>query len=226
MTFSLTARCPDTGMFGMVISSSSPAVAARCVHLRAKAGAVASQNITDPALGQIGLDLLARGLSANEVREALVASTPFIAYRQLALVDAHGRVASHSGGNTLGIHAVHSGDGVIAAGNLLANDQVPAAMVESYQADAGKPFADRLLAALQAGLDQGGEAGPVRSAGLGVVRDVSWPIVDLRVDWSDQPIAALEEIWIVYRPQVEDYLARARNPSQAPGFGVAGESRT
>ena len=96
MTFSLTARCPDTGMFGMVISSSSPAVAARCVHLRAKVGAVASQNITDPALGQIGLDLLARGLSAREVCDALVASTPFIAYRQLVVVDARRRTTSSS----------------------------------------------------------------------------------------------------------------------------------
>src|ERR1700730_15462810 len=176
MTFSLTARCPDTGMFGMVISSSSPAVAARCVHLRANAGAVASQNVTDPALGQIGLDLLARGLGAHEVCAALVASTPFMAHRQLALVDASGDVASYSGSNTLGVHAVHSGEGVIAAGNLLAYDQVPAAMVRSSPDSDGKPFAARLLAALQAGLDQGGEAGPVHSAGLCVVRNVSWPI--------------------------------------------------
>jgi uncharacterized Ntn-hydrolase superfamily protein len=223
MTFSLTARCPDTGMFGMVISSSSPAVAARCVHLRAKAGVVASQNITDPALGQIGLDLLGRGLGAIEVRDALVASTPFIAYRQLTVIDALGRVASHSGSNTLGIHAIHPGDGVIAAGNLLANDQVPAAMVRGYQASAGKPFAGRLVAALQAGLDQGGEAGPVHSAGLCVVRDVSWPIVDLRVDWSDRPIEALAEAWTVYAPQVEDYVRRAKNPSEAPGYGIPGE---
>jgi uncharacterized Ntn-hydrolase superfamily protein len=225
MTFSLTARCPETGMFGMVISSSSPAVAARCVHLRAKAGAVASQNITDPALGQIGLDLLARGLGAPEVCAALVASTPFMAYRQLALVDASGRVASYSGRNTLGIHAVHSGEGVIAAGNLLSNDQVPAAMVQSYQDNASKPFATRLVAALRAGLDQGGEAGPVHSAGVCVVREVSWPIVDLRVDWSDRPIAALEEAWAVYQTQVEDYVRRARNPSAAPGFDVPGDSR-
>ena len=225
MTFSLTARCPDTGMFGMVISSSSPAVAARCVHLRARAGAIGSQNITDPALGQIGLDLLARGLGAREVCDALVASTPFIAYRQLTLVDASGHVASYSGSNTLGVHAVHSGEGVIAAGNLLSNDQVPAAMVRSYQDNAGKAFAARLLAALQAGLDQGGEAGPVRSAGLSIVRDVSWPIVDLRVDWSDRPIASLAEVWAVYEPQVEDYVRRARNPSAAPGFGVPGDSR-
>src|SRR5258707_9670058 len=96
MTFSLTARCPETGMLGMVISSSSPAVAARCVHVRASVGAVASQNITDPRLGQIGLDLLARGLSATEVSDALVASTPFIAYRQLAVVDAAGPTGSPS----------------------------------------------------------------------------------------------------------------------------------
>jgi uncharacterized Ntn-hydrolase superfamily protein len=225
MTFSLTARCTETGMFGMVISSSSPAVAARCVHLRAKVGAIASQNITDPALGQIGLDLLARGLDAHEVCNALIASTPFIAYRQLVLVDASGGVASYSGSNTLGIHAVHCGEGLIAAGNLLSNDQVPAAMVRSYQDNAGKPFATRLVAALRAGLDQGGEAGPVHSAGLCVVRDVSWPIVDLRVDWSDRPIAALEEVWAVYEPQVEDYVGRARNPSVAPGFGVPGDRR-
>src|ERR1700744_992931 len=107
MTFSLSARCPETGMFGMVISSSSPAVAARCVHLRAKVGAVASQNITDPALGQIGLDLLARGLSAKEVRDALVASTPFSAYRQLVVIDGQGRTTAFSGANTLGIHGSH-----------------------------------------------------------------------------------------------------------------------
>jgi uncharacterized Ntn-hydrolase superfamily protein len=225
MTFSLTARCAETGMFGTVISSSSPAVAARCVHLRAKAGAVSSQNITDPALGQIGLDLLARGLAAQDVCDALVASTPFIAYRQLALVDASGRVASYSGSNTLGVHAVHAGEGVIAAGNLLANDQVPAAMVRSYQDNAGKSFATRLIAALRAGLDQGGEAGPVHSAGLCVVRDVSWPIIDLRVDWSDSPIAGLGEVWAVYAPQVEDYVARAKNPSAAPGYGVPGDRR-
>ena len=224
MTFSLSARCPDTGMLGMVISSSSPAVAARCVHVRADVGAVASQNITDPELGQIGLDLLARGLGATAVRDALVASGRFIAYRQLAIVDTAGRTAFYSGSGTLGVHATCSGDGAIAAGNLLANEQVPTAMIEAYRASRGAPFAERLLAALQAGLDQGGEAGPVRSAGLCVVRDVSWPIVDLRVDWHDHPIAALHDLWAVYQPQVEDYVRRARLPSEAPGFGVAGET--
>jgi uncharacterized Ntn-hydrolase superfamily protein len=225
MTFSLSAHCPDTGMLGMVISSSSPAVAARCVHVRADVGAVASQNITDPELGQIGLDLLALGLSATAVRDALVASGRFVSYRQLAIVDTSGRTASYSGSGTLGIHATYSGEGAIAAGNLLANEQVPTAMVEAYHAARSAPFPERLLSALNAGLDKGGEAGPVRSAGLYVVRDVSWPIVDLRVDWHDRPIAALLDLWGVYKPQVEDYVRRARNPSEAPGFGVAGETK-
>jgi uncharacterized Ntn-hydrolase superfamily protein len=223
MTFSLSAHCPETGMLGMVISSSSPAVAARCVHVRADVGVVASQNITDPELGQIGLDLLARGLAATAVRDALVASGRFIAYRQLAIVDTAGHTASYSGSGTLGIHATYSGDGAIAAGNLLANEQVPTAMIEAYQAARNAPFPERLLAALKAGLNQGGEAGPVHSAALHVVRDVSWPIVDLRVDGHDDPVVALHDLWAVYKPQVEDYVRRARNPSEAPGFGVAGE---
>jgi uncharacterized Ntn-hydrolase superfamily protein len=225
MTFSLTARCPETGMFGMVISSSSPAVAARCVHARANIGAVASQNITDPALGQIGLDLLARGLVAIEVRDALVASTRFIAYRQLAIVDAMGQTAAYSGSGTLGIHATSIGDGAVAAGNLLANEEVPAAMMAGFQAASGARFAERLLSALRAGLDHGGEAGPVHSAGLYVVREMSWPIIDLRVDWSDRPIAALDELWAVYKPQIEDYVQRAKQPTDAPDFGVAGETQ-
>jgi uncharacterized Ntn-hydrolase superfamily protein len=223
MTFSITARCPQTNSFGMAIASSSPAVAARCVHLRSGVGGVASQNITDPALGQIALDLLAGGLGAEEVRSALVASSRYIAYRQLAIVDAKGQTASYSGSGTLGTHAISTGDQAIAAGNLLANDDVPPAMIAAYQATSGA-LAERLLAGLKAGLERGGEAGPVRSAGLCVVREVSWPIVDLRVDWSETPIADLQAVWAVYAPQIEDYIARAQRPGDAPGFGVAGEA--
>jgi uncharacterized Ntn-hydrolase superfamily protein len=223
MTFSLTARCLETGMFGIAISSSSPAVAARCVHARPAVGAIASQNITDPRLGQIGLDLLARGCNAQEVRAALIASSRFIAYRQFAIVDGAGGTACYSGNGTLGIHATCTGEGTVAAGNLLANEHVPAAMIAAYQATSGT-LMERLLSGLEAGLDQGGEAGPVQSAGLYVVRDVSWPIVDLRVDWSDHPIAALHELWAVYAPQIEDYVQRARQPGDAPGFGVPGEA--
>jgi uncharacterized Ntn-hydrolase superfamily protein len=222
MTFSITARCPETGMFGIAISSSSPAVAARCVHARAGVGAMASQNVTDPELGQMGLDLLARGRTAREVCAALVASTAFIGYRQLAIVDRAGGTAAHSGDHALGIHATAEGEGAVTAGNLLANPDVPAVMLAAFEGGSGF-FPERLLAALAAGLTAGGEAGPVHSAGLYVVREVSWPIVDLRVDWSDAPIADLARLWSLYAPQLEDYIRRARVPSEAPSFGVTGD---
>jgi uncharacterized Ntn-hydrolase superfamily protein len=222
MTFSICARCPDTGMFGIAISSSSPAVAARCAHARARAGVIASQNITDPNLGLAGLVLLEGDASAERVMADLIASTPYAEYRQLAIVDRQGRTAGFSGDGALGIHGIAEGSGCIAAGNLLANPAVPQAMVDAYTAASGA-FPARLLMALNAGLVAGGEAGPVFSAGLKVVRDVRWPIVDLRVDWAESPIAELAKIWTVYAPQMEAYVSRATDPSVAPSFGVPGD---
>lgn len=224
MTFSVAARCAETGLFGVAISSSSPAVAARCAHARGGVGAVASQNITDPSLGPIGLDLMEGGLDAAAALERIVATAPFIAYRQLALIDANGKTAGYSGTQTLGLHAIAEGEGVIAAGNLLAATDVPRAMVEAFAVAAGS-FGSRLLASLAAGLEAGGEAGPVHSAGLYLVRKgVSWPIADLRVDWADDaPIARLVDLWQLYEPMLEDYVTRARDPSRAPSYGVPGD---
>uniref|UniRef100_UPI0025E54F82 DUF1028 domain-containing protein n=1 Tax=Roseobacter sp. TaxID=1907202 RepID=UPI0025E54F82 len=97
MTFSLVARCAGTGMFGMAIASSSPAVAARCVYTRAGIGAVATQNVTDPRLGPETLDLMAAGLSAAEAVSRVIAETDFPQYRQVLAIDARGRTAVHSG---------------------------------------------------------------------------------------------------------------------------------
>jgi uncharacterized Ntn-hydrolase superfamily protein len=223
MTFSIAARCPATGMFGLAISSSSPAVAARCAHARAGVGAVATQNITDPRLGPLGLDLMARGASAGQARDILVATRPHIDYRQLTLVDALGRTAVFSGSKTLGLNAVARGEGVVAAGNLLAHTGVPQAMVEGFLASHGD-LGDRLLHALQAGSAAGGEAGPVHSAGLLLVRAVAWPVADLRVDWDESdPIGALARLWAIYRPQLDAYVERAIDPTGAPAFGVPGD---
>lgn len=224
MTFSIAARCARTGLFGIAISSSSPAVAARCAHARGGVGAVASQNITDPALGPAGLDLMAAGAGAAEALARLIATSPHIQYRQLALIDGAGRTAGFSGTEILGVHAISERENAIAAGNLLANPGVPAAMVAGFAAAPGS-FGSRLIAALAAGLAAGGEAGPVHSAGLYLVRaGVSWPIADLRVDWAeDEPIAALDALWRRYEPLLEDYVTRARDPSRAPSYGVPGD---
>jgi uncharacterized Ntn-hydrolase superfamily protein len=221
MTFSLVARCADTGRFGMVIASSSPAVAARCAHVRARVGAVASQNVTDPALGPELLDRLADGLGAAAALAAVTAGRAHIGWRQLLVVDAAGAVAIHSGAHVLGVAGEARGRDCAAGGNLLADAGVPQAMVRAFEGSAGD-LGDRLMLALEAGLAAGGEAGPVHSAGLKMADRLPWPVADLRSDWSDTPVADLRRAWEVYRPQMADYVQRAENPAAAPGYGVPG----
>jgi uncharacterized Ntn-hydrolase superfamily protein len=223
MTFSLVGRCAETGMFGVVVTSSSISVASRCAWARAGVGAIATQNVTDPRLGKLGLDLLAAGHGAEAVKAEVIAAGRFPEYRQLAIVDAEGWVAYHSGAKTLGRHRVVVGPGSAAAGNLLKSDDVPDAMVRAFAAAVGEHLAERLVRALEAGLAAGGEEGPVHSAGLVVVDRWPWPIADLRVDWHDQPIAELRRLWERYRPQMDDYLTRALDPPAAPSYGVPGD---
>ena len=223
MTFSLVARCNLTGMFGVAIASSSPAVAARCAYARAGVGAVASQNVTDPTLGPLALDLMEAGQTAAQAVAQIRRDARFIAYRQVLAVDAMGRSAIHSGPNALGIWAEAQGADVAAGGNMLANAGVPQAMVDRFVSAQGH-LGDRLIAAMRAGLAAGGEAGPVHSAGLRLVDKVSWPVADLRCDWTDDcPIAALGLLWDRYRPQLDAYVQRAIDPRAAPSYGVPGD---
>jgi uncharacterized Ntn-hydrolase superfamily protein len=223
MTFSLIARCAKTGQFGMVVSSSSPAVAARCAHVRAGVGAVASQNVTDPELGPLILDALGRGADAPRALAKVGRNRPYLDYRQLMVVDPEGRTAIHSGAMALGIWAEAQGRDCAAGGNLLANAGVPAAMVAAFEAASGH-LGDRLLASLRAGLEAGGEAGPVHSAGLKIAGRLSWPLADLRCDWTeDCPITAIETAWQVYKPQMDAYVQRALDPTAAPSYGVPGD---
>jgi uncharacterized Ntn-hydrolase superfamily protein len=221
MTFSLIARCTKTGQFGMVISSSSPAVAARCAHVRAGVGVVASQNITDPALGPEVLEAIAQGQSAAEAIAALQTKR-FIDYRQVLAIGATGNAAIHSGTQVLGVWAEVKGRDCAAGGNLLANAEIPQAMVTAFESATGH-LGDRLMTALQAGIAAGGEVGPVHSAGMKIADKLDWPLVDLRIDWHEAPIAALAEAWAIYRPQMAAYVQRALDPTEAPSYGVPGD---
>lgn len=223
MTFSIAARCPETGMFGVAVSSSSPAVAARCAFARAGVGAACSQNITDPRLGRLLLDKLEAGQFAAEAMEQVTTGEPLIGYRQLTAIDRWGSTAAFSGEGTLGAHTVAQGTDCVAAGNLLADLGVPAAMAAAFErAGSGRHLGERLVAAMRAGLEAGGEEGPVHSAGLLVVREVAWPVADLRVDWSDDPIGDLERLWALWAPQLDAYVSRAVDPGAAPSYGVPG----
>lgn len=223
MTFSLVARCEETRMCGTAVASSSPAVAARCSYTRSGVGAVSSQNVTDPSLGNLSLDLLEKGLSAFQVIDQIKKTEKNLEYRQILVIDSKGQTALHSGENSLGIWSDAKGLNVLSAGNLLANSEVPQAIVKIFENTSGH-LGDRLIEALIGGLDAGGEAGPVHSAGIKISDKVSWPIVDLRCDWTeDCPIKQLSEIWKVYKPQLDDYLQRALDPTEAPSYGVPGD---
>lgn len=224
MTFSIVARCAHSGQFGVAISSSSPAVAARCAHARAGIGAVATQNVTNPALGPLMLDRLAAGASAGDAVAAARDGDRFPDYRQLLAIDAAGTTAIHSGARALGIWTAAQGRDCAAGGNLLASDEVPAVMIAAFETTGGS-LGDRLMAAMAAAIAAGGEAGPVRSAGLLVVHRERWPFVDLRIDWLDDgcPVAALGRAWRVYQPQADAYVMRALDPTAAPSYGVPGD---
>jgi uncharacterized Ntn-hydrolase superfamily protein len=215
MTFSLAGRCERTGAVGAVIASASMAVAARCVAVRAGVGAVCSQSTTDPRLREALLSAMADGAAAADALAAVVGGGPDVAYRQLVAVDAGGCSAAWSGELALGEAADVFGADAAAAGNLLADPGVPAAMLAAFTGRAGDSLGDRLIAALQAGLAAGGEVSPVRSAGMVIAEAVPWPVTDLRVDWHDDPVGQLAGLWRLWQPQAAAYVGRALRPSQS-----------
>lgn len=221
MTFSLVVQ--DGAAFGMVVCSSSPAVASRCVHLRAGVGGVASQNVTNPHLGFVALEALAAGAAARAALDAAVVAERHPEYRQLIVVDPSGDTAIHTGPKALGIRHEVQAKGVAAAGNMLRHEGVIQALVDGYSTSNAPTLEGRLLDGLDAAHAAGGEAGPVHSAGLHVTEDVPWPVTDLRVDWHEDPIGELRRLWAVWEPQKADYRTRGLDPTAAPSYGVPGD---
>jgi len=224
MTFSIVGRCERTGRVGVAIATSSICVGARCPWARARVGAVATQNVTLPSVGPMVLDRIERGADAQAALDAVMAGPVNADYRQVTAVDHRGRVAHFTGARTLGTHAVATGRGCIAAGNLLRTKTVPAAMVEAFEAEHELHLAARLMGALERGVAEGGEEGPIHSAALLVADEQPWPLVDLRVDWDEHnPVAVLRDLWTLYQPQMHDYVTRALDPASAPAYGVPGD---
>jgi uncharacterized Ntn-hydrolase superfamily protein len=223
MTFSIVGRCAESGQLGIAISSSSIAVGARCPWARAGVGVVATQNVTLPALGPEVLDLLEhQQLEPAAALDRALSANGWSQYRQVTVIDAQGRTAFFSGKEALGVHHAVAGVQCVAAGNMLAGTEVIEAMVQAFEGASGA-LADRLLAAMHDAMAAGGEAGPLHSAAIKIVDAHTWPVVDLRVDWADHdPLGELDRLWQAYRPQMQDYLTRALNPTAAPSYGVPG----
>ncbi|MGH7070120.1 MAG: DUF1028 domain-containing protein [Acetobacteraceae bacterium] len=215
MTFSLLGRCARTGMLGAAVTTSAIAVGSRCNFARAGIGAVLTQHRTDPRLGPLGLDLLARGSDAGHAVRAMIAATPHQEWRQLAVLDANGRTASFSGRHVKPEQGEAHGTSSVAIANIVRSAALPAAMTQAFEQAPGQPLPERLLAALFAGAEAGGEFRPLVSAALLVVHRESFPYVDLRIDRSERPIEALAELWEAYRSEADAYVQRAIDPDRA-----------
>ena len=196
-TFSITARCERTGQFGVAVSTKVPAVGMLCPFARSGVGAVATQSWVNPYLGLWGLDLLEEGKGAEEVKALLIERDPAPAQRQFTVVDRWGGAVAHTGEESDTWRGHITGENFAAAGNMLVGEETVAAMAESFRDTHERPLAERLLLALQAGQDAGGDKRGRQSAALKVVDKEDYPYLDLRVDEHADPVAELARVYEV-----------------------------
>lgn len=218
MTYSIIARCEKTGRLGVASTTSDVAVGARVPWIRAGVGAVVTQHRTDPRLGPRMLDLLATGADAEGAVNGAIASTPHAQWRQLAAIAPADEPYVWTGANVdANAVSVAVGADHAVVGNILANQGVAEAASAAFTASADKPFEERLLIALEAGDQAGGEVDELRSAVLTTVADQPFAYVDLRVDDSSNTLAELRRLLGLYLPAAGEYVSRALNPDAATG---------
>lgn len=189
-------------------------------RVRAAQAVVLSQARTDPRLHDIGLAAVANGASATDTLAAMRDEAVQPHWRQLGVLLADGSAALHTGASCVEHTGERIGDGCLALGNALSNDEVVSAMVAQFEQDARAALADRLIDALDAGLAAGGETDPLRSASLLVFADQAFAFADLRIDDDPAPVAILRALWREWAPKAEGYIARTLDPDNAPSSSV------
>lgn len=216
MTWSIIARDQATGQFGVAVATKFFAVGALVPHIAAGVGGVATQALVNPYYGIDGLRLLREGRSPREVVDTLIAADTGHATRQLHIMDAKGRIASHTGGECVDWCGHLEGDGFSIAGNMLAGSSVLDDTAQAYLAGNDLPFAQRLIAAMRSGEAAGGDKRGKQSAALLIHGEEEWSALDLRVDDHADPLAELERLeavsrerWVHFRP----FLPTRENPA-------------
>ena len=203
-TFSIVARDATTGEMGVAVQSHWFSVGSDVTWAEAGVGAVATQSFIDPAYGPRGLDLMKSGLSAKQALEALVLVDEGRDVRQVAFVDVQGGVAAHTGAGCIEAAGHHVGEGYSVQANMMLNDKVVPAMSEAYESTEGA-LADRLMAALEAAQDVGGDIRGKQSAAILVVKGEStgrpWAdrVLELRIEDHPTPITELKRLLNVHR---------------------------
>lgn len=215
MTWSLLAR-DESGRLGVAIASRFFAVGALCVHTRSGVGAVATQALMNPLYGPQGLALLSDGAAAGTVVQALTGADNGREQRQLHVLPAHGAGAAYTGSACVDWCGHLLFDGLSVAGNMLAGPAVLQATADAYLAHRGRPMAERLIAALQAGDAQGGDKRGRQSAAVRVHGAQDYPELDLRVDDHEQPFTELQRLYDKSLERFQGFvacLATRENPA-------------
>ena len=214
MTFAVAGVCEETGQLGCAVTTSSVCVGARCGQVGPNC-VVFSQARTDPRLHRFGLEAHERSGDAAFALEAMKLAATSLHWRQLGVLDRDGYSVSYTGKSCLPSCGGLSGKNCLALGNYLASDEVLPAMTRAFEATDG-PLAARLIAALDAGLEAGGERDPLLSASLKVYADLVFAYADLRIDKSTTPLSDLRLLWDDWAPKADSYVVRALDPDAAP----------
>jgi uncharacterized Ntn-hydrolase superfamily protein len=213
MTFSIVARCPRSGEYGVGIATYSPNVGVRCPVVVPRCGAASLQAVANPHLLPIARQLMASALSAPKIVAELLEADPFPQSRQIHVVDVYGQAHAFTGERNAAWAGHQTGEGYSVAGNVLAGEGVLKAMARAYEAAEDQTLAERLVRAVEAGRDAGGQPEGQNSAALVVYGTQPFPLVDLRVDLHDQPEAELRRLWDWFCPMVPYYVERAHTPN-------------
>lgn len=206
MTFSITARCPKTGQFGVAVSTAVPAVGSLCPFAKAGVGAIATQSFVNPYIGVNGLVYLEEGLTAAEVLEKVLAEDPEPELRQVAIVDKNGNSVAFTGEKCDTWNGHSTGENYAVAGNMLVGEKTIEAMAKAFEEKTELSLAERLLCALEAGQAAGGDKRGKQSAALYVVGTEAYPLLDLRVDEHEDPVKELRRVFKVAEQQLSPFL--------------------
>ncbi|MCC7487052.1 MAG: DUF1028 domain-containing protein [Burkholderiales bacterium] len=214
MTFQIAGRCDRTGRFGVAIATRPIAVGARCPFFAPGQGVVVTMAFTDPRLGPLGTRLLKLGYSARRVLAELAASDPYIEHRQLCVIDRDGHAVARTGAHNKVWSGAFTERNVVAMGNNLTSEKTARVMYDLWTGTGDLPLEERLLAALEAGRDAGGQNGGQHSSALAVYGGEINAYVDLRVDEHAEPVAELRRVYEAFKPLVPYYYVR---PGSDPG---------
>lgn len=216
-TFSIVGRCQRSGMLGVAVATAVPAVGSLCPYIRAGVGAVSTQSWVNPYLAIETLDLIEQGAAAPDALAQALEADEGHALRQIGVVDAAGRAAAWSGGDCTQWYGDIADHDMSVQGNMLVGEATLTAMVESFRATKDSDLPERLLKALEAGDDAGGDKRGKQSAALAVHHQEAYAWLDLRVDDHAEPVTELRRIHGIAVHQLQPFLQGMPKRGQPAG---------